>query len=83
MAGTMEAEMALSKWFLCGAEGAFEADERLAWVFAEKAASKGLVTAEFAMGYYCEVGVGGNKNLDQAIEWYRKVRSSSHAWCFN
>lgn len=28
--------MALSKWFLCGAEGAFEKDENLAYVFAEK-----------------------------------------------
>ncbi|KAF9029146.1 HCP-like protein [Hymenopellis radicata] len=71
--GTMEAEMALSKWFLCGAEGAFEKDEGLAWVFAEKAADKGLVNAEFAMGYYCEVGVAGKKDLDKAISWYNKA----------
>lgn len=72
--GTMEAEMALSKWFLCGAEGAFDKDEGLAWVFAEKAADKGLVSAEFAMGYYCEVGVAGKKDLEKAISWYNKVR---------
>lgn len=34
--GEAEADMALSKWFLCGAEGAFEKDENLAFVFAEK-----------------------------------------------
>lgn len=34
--GEAEADMALSKWFLCGAEGAFEKDENLAYVFAEK-----------------------------------------------
>lgn len=28
--------MALSKWFLCGAEGAFEKDEALAVTFADK-----------------------------------------------
>ena len=28
--------MALSKWFLCGAEGAFDKDEALAWTFADK-----------------------------------------------
>ena len=33
--------MALSKWFLCGAEGAFEKDEALALTFAEKV--RGLV----------------------------------------
>ena len=46
--------MALSKWFWCGAEGAFDKDENLAFTFAEKAARKGLPSAEFAMGYYKE-----------------------------
>src|ERR1700728_4077400 len=35
--GESEADMALSKWFLCGAEGFFEKDESLAFTFAEKA----------------------------------------------
>jgi hypothetical protein len=51
--------MALSKWFLCGAEGGFEKDEVLAFTFAEKAAGKGLSSAKFALGHYAEVGVGG------------------------
>ncbi len=55
--GEVEADMALSKWFLCGAEGSFEKDEALAFTFAEKAARKGLPSAEFAMGYYKEVGI--------------------------
>lgn len=53
-AGARDADMALSKWFLCGAEGCFGKDERLARTFAEKAAKRGLESAEFAMGYYCE-----------------------------
>lgn len=65
--------MALSKWFLCGAEGAFEKDEGLAVVFAEKAARKGLPSAEFAMGYYCEVGIGVSKDVQRARGWYEKV----------
>lgn len=72
-AGEQEADMALSKWFLCGCEGDFEKDEELAFVFAEKAAKKGLASAEFAMGYYCEVGVGRPKDLNAAKEWYLKV----------
>lgn len=68
--------MALSKWFLCGAEGAFEKDEGLAYIFAEKAASKGLASAEFAMGYYCEVGIGrpgAAKDIPKALAWYEKA----------
>ncbi|KZT64644.1 HCP-like protein [Daedalea quercina L-15889] len=71
--GEVEADMALSKWFLCGAEGAFERDEGLAWTFAEKAARKGLPSAEFAMGYYAEVGVGSPKDLEVARKWYGRA----------
>ncbi|KZT53094.1 HCP-like protein [Calocera cornea HHB12733] len=69
----LEADMALSKWFLCGAEGYFDKDEGLARTFAEKAARRGLASAEFAMGYYCEVGVGGPKNIEHSRKWYGKA----------
>ena len=76
--GEVEADMALSKWFLCGAEEAFDRDENLAFTFAEKAARKGLPSAEFAMGYYKEVGVGGSKDIEAAQMWYQLV-SRAHA----
>jgi TPR repeat protein len=75
-AGEAEADMALSKWFLCGApgEGGFDRDEALAVVFAEKAARRGFPSAEFAMGYYSEVGVGGvAPNINAARKWYQKA----------
>ncbi|KAJ7752451.1 HCP-like protein [Mycena maculata] len=65
-AGEAEADMALSKWFLCGAEGAFDKDEALARTFAAKAAAKGLASGEFAMGYYAEVGIGGPTDVGAA-----------------
>ncbi|KAA1472367.1 HCP-like protein [Dentipellis sp. KUC8613] len=74
--GEIEADMALSKWFLCGADGAFEKDEALAFTFAEKAAKKSLPSAEFAMGYYMEVGVGGPKDIEAARKWY--TRAAGH-----
>lgn len=77
--GEVEADMALSKWFLCGAEGAFEKDENLAYTFAEKAARKGLPSAEFAMGYYKEVGVGGPKDVNTAIGWYQLASEHGNA----
>jgi TPR repeat protein len=77
--GEIEADMALSKWFLCGSEGAFDKDESLAFTFAEKAARKGLPSAEFAMGYYTEVGVGGPKDIEAARKWYTRVSNKSDA----
>ncbi|KAJ7803545.1 hypothetical protein B0H14DRAFT_3883937, partial [Mycena olivaceomarginata] len=53
-AGEAEADMALSKRFLCDAEGAFDKDESFVRTFAAKAAAKGLPSGEFAMGYYNE-----------------------------
>ncbi|UZJ57052.1 hypothetical protein CBS101457_006372 [Exobasidium rhododendri] len=70
--GEVEADLALSKWFLCGAEGCFDKNEALAFTFAEKAARKGLPSAEFAMGYYFDVGIGCEKNVEVAQRWYRK-----------
>ena len=68
--------MALSKWFLCGAEGCFSANEDLAFTFADKAARKGLATAEFALGYYLELGIGCRKDIEAAKKWYSKASLS-------
>ena len=76
--GEAEADMGLSKWFLSGAEGLFDQDESLAYTFAEKAAQKGLPNAEFALGYYAEVGVGRPKDIDAARRWYQRVTFIMH-----
>lgn len=73
--GEVEADLALSKWFLCGAENCFEKNESLAFTFADKAAAKGLSTAEFAMAYYFEIGVGCEKDLEIARKWYKRAAS--------
>lgn len=62
----------LSKWFLCGSE-AFDLQESLAFTFAEKAARKGLPSAEFALGYYYELGIGGRKDIELSRRWYAKA----------
>ena len=71
--GEPEAEMAISKWFLSGYEGVFSKNEEIAFVYAERAASSGLETAEFAMGYFYEVGIFVPVDLDLAREWYEKA----------
>lgn len=71
--GETEAEMSISKWFLCGYEGVFEKNEELAFTYARRAASGGLATAEFAMGYFFEIGVHVSVDLKEAKEWYTKA----------
>lgn len=76
--GEPEADMALSKWFLCGAEGCFDKNESLAWTFAERAAKHRLPTAEFAIGYYLEVGIGTKIDLDAARAWYGRAAAQGN-----
>ncbi|TEB18322.1 HCP-like protein [Coprinellus micaceus] len=81
--GEVEADMALSKWFLCGSAGSsvgskreaergggFEKDEGLALTFAQKASGRNLSSAHFAMGYYAEVGVGRGVSVPDAVHYY-------------
>jgi TPR repeat protein len=69
--GEAEADMAISKWFLCGFEGIFEKNEELAFTYARRAARAGLPTAEFAMGYFYEIGMYAPSDLRQAQMWYK------------
>ena len=71
--GESEADMAISKWFLCGVEGIVEKNETLAFAYARRAALSGLPTAEFAMGYFFEIGINTAVDLDEAKNWYRKA----------
>ena len=71
--GEAEADMSLSKWFLVGSEGLFPKNEELAFTYAERAAQSGLATAEFALGYFHEIGMYVPVNLDKALEWYQKA----------
>lgn len=76
--GEPEAEMAISKWFLCGHEGLFDKNEEMAFTYAQRAAVSGFSTAQFALGYYYEVGIYVPVNFEQAKEWYRKASQSGN-----
>lgn len=71
--GEPDAEMAISKWFLSGHEGVFPKSEAMAYNYAQRAAQAGLATAEFAMGYFHEVGIHAPVNLQEAGHWYSKA----------
>jgi TPR repeat protein len=76
--GEAEGDMAISKWFLCGHEGEFAKNEELAYQYALRAATAGLATAEFALGYFNEIGMNIPVNIDKAIEWYQKAEKNGN-----
>ncbi|KAH7394047.1 hypothetical protein DE146DRAFT_757523 [Phaeosphaeria sp. MPI-PUGE-AT-0046c] len=76
--GEAEADMAISKWFLCGHEAEFAKNEELAYQYAQRAAIAGLATAEFAMGYFNEIGMHIPVNIDKAVEWYEKAEKDGN-----
>ena len=76
--GEPEAEMSISKWFLCGHEGTFEKNDELAFAYAQRAAQSGLPTAEFALGYFFEVGIFVPVDIKEARAWYSKAAKSGN-----
>ncbi|KAF2277572.1 HCP-like protein [Westerdykella ornata] len=76
--GEPEADMAISKWFLCGYDGEFAKNEELAYEYARRAALAGLPTAEFAMGYFNEIGMHIPVNIEKALEWYEKAAKNGN-----
>ena len=76
--GESEAEMAISKWFLCGQEGVFEKNEDVAFEYAQRAALNGLATAQFAMGYFFEVGICVKPDFPKAKDWYRQAADNGN-----
>ncbi|KAJ1680263.1 hypothetical protein EV182_000356 [Spiromyces aspiralis] len=74
--GDPDAELALSGWYLTGAEPVLPQNDVEAYLWAQRAAQKGLPKAEYAMGYYTESGIGlprGQPNLEEAMVWYKRA----------
>ena len=65
-----QSELALSGWYLTGSEGVLQQSDTEAYLWARKAATAGLAKAEYAMGYFTEVGIGAPANLEDAKRWY-------------
>lgn len=65
-----QSELALSGWYLTGSEGVLQQSDTEAYLWARKAAMAGLAKAEYAMGYFTEVGIGSPSSLEDAKRWY-------------
>ncbi|OBZ85239.1 Protein SKT5 [Choanephora cucurbitarum] len=68
-----EACFALSVLYLTGDPPQLPPSEEKAYHWAKLAALKGLPKAEFALGYYAEMGIGRPKDSQDAMAWYQKA----------
>ncbi|RKF72271.1 putative activator of c kinase protein 1 [Golovinomyces cichoracearum] len=75
--GEHQSELALSGWYLTGSEGVLQQSDTEAYLWARKAAIAGLAKAEYAMGYFTEVGIGSPGNLDDAKRWYWRAAAQN------
>lgn len=75
--GEHQAELALSGWYLTGSDGVLKQSDTEAYLWARKAAQAGLAKAEYAMGYFTEVGIGVPANLDDAKRWYWRAAAQN------
>jgi TPR repeat protein len=75
--GEHQSELALSGWYLTGAEGLLQQSDTEAYLWARKSARSGLAKAEYAMGYFTEVGIGTPANLEEAKRWYWRAAGES------
>ncbi|KAH0536311.1 hypothetical protein FGG08_006804 [Glutinoglossum americanum] len=64
------AMMALCAWYIVGAEPVLEKDESEAYEWARKAAGLGLAKAQYAVGYFTEMGIGCRRDTLEANVWY-------------
>ncbi|KAI8850305.1 hypothetical protein BC829DRAFT_425192 [Chytridium lagenaria] len=76
--GEPEAELALSGWYLTGADGILRQNDTEAYLWARKAADKGLGKAEYAVGHYTETGVGVRVDYDEARKWYLRAAAQGN-----
>ncbi|KAI9307810.1 hypothetical protein BJ944DRAFT_157342 [Cunninghamella echinulata] len=74
----IESELALSGWYLTGADGVLQQNDGEAYLWARKAADKGNAKAEYAVGYYTETGVGVAQNLQEAKKWYMRAAAQNN-----
>lgn len=77
--GEHQAELALSGWYLTGADGILEHNDTEAYLWARKAAvsEPPLAKAMFAMGYFTENGIGCPASLEEAKKWYGRAACMS------
>lgn len=71
--GHAAAMMGLCAWYMVGAEPVLEKDEEEACEWARRSAELGYVKAQYAVGYFTEMGIGCRRDILEANVWYVKA----------
>jgi TPR repeat protein len=71
--GHAAAMMGLCAWYMVGAPPILEKDEEEAYEWARRSAELGFVKAEYAVGYFTEMGIGCRRDILEANVWYVKA----------
>ncbi|KAH7358986.1 SKT5 protein [Plectosphaerella cucumerina] len=71
--GHAAAMMGLCAWYMVGAEPILEKDEEEAYEWARRSAELGFVKAQYAVGYFTEMGIGCRRDILEANVWYVKA----------
>lgn len=79
--GEHQSELALSGWYLTGSDNVLGQNDTEAYLWARKAAMAGLAKAEYAMGYFTEMGIGIPANMEDAKRWYWRAAGKFHSLC--
>ncbi|KAG7102176.1 Protein SKT5 like protein [Verticillium longisporum] len=74
--GHAAAMMGLCAWYMVGAEPILEKDEEEAYEWARRSAELGFVKAQYAVGYFTEMGIGCRRDILEANVWYVKAADS-------
>ncbi|EAQ92550.1 hypothetical protein CHGG_00785 [Chaetomium globosum CBS 148.51] len=71
--GHAAAMMGLCAWYMVGAEPVLDKDEEEAYEWARRSAEMGYVKAQYAVGYFTEMGIGCRRDILEANVWYVKA----------
>lgn len=72
-AGHAGAMMGLCAWYMVGAPPILEKDEEEAYEWSRRSADMGFVKAQYAVGYFTEMGIGCRRDVLEANVWYVKA----------
>ncbi|KAI1341635.1 HCP-like protein [Xylariaceae sp. FL0016] len=71
--GHAAAMMGLCAWYMVGADPILEKDEEEAYEWARRSADLDYVKAQYAVGYFTEMGIGCRRDILEANVWYVKA----------
>ncbi|KAI8824364.1 uncharacterized protein EV422DRAFT_493209, partial [Fimicolochytrium jonesii] len=69
--GNADAQFVLAGWYLHGFDNLLPQNEHEAYAWTYRAAKQNHAEAQYAVGYFCEKGVGCVKSEEKALQWYQ------------